>query len=90
MALPVVVVPSGTAPDGDPLLSERDVAHMLNVGPRTLSQWRHRGSPALPFVILGKFRRYRQSEVLRFIEEHTRTRTLPRPRAFKQTDRVQS
>lgn len=80
---------SGSAPDDDPLLSEREVANMIGVRPRTLSQWRHRGSPSLEFIAIGKFRKYRRSVVLRFLEENARTHTLPRPKALKQADRVQ-
>jgi excisionase family DNA binding protein len=51
------------------LLTPAQVAEILNVKPRTLEDWRMRGTgPHLPFVRLGRTVRYRADDVEKAVE----------------------
>lgn len=54
--------------NGEKFLSNRDVCNMLHVSSRTLQDWRDTGK--IPFIqIKGKIL-YKQSEVVKWIEEN--------------------
>lgn len=57
----------------DELLTRREAAQFLKVETSTLAAWASRGSPALPFVKVGRLPRYRRSDLEKFIAENTRT-----------------
>lgn len=51
------------------LLTPAQVAEKLSVAPRTLEDWRARGTgPSLPFVRLGRTIRYREEDVDKVID----------------------
>ena len=57
--------------NGEKFLSNRDVCKMLHVSSRTLQNWRDTGK--IPFIqIKGKIL-YKQSEVLKWLENNTCT-----------------
>jgi predicted DNA-binding transcriptional regulator AlpA len=49
------------------LLSERDVAELLSISIKTLQAQRYKGV-GIPFYRIGRVVRYREAEVLAFIE----------------------
>jgi excisionase family DNA binding protein len=54
--------------NGEKFLSNRDVCQILQISSRTLQDWRDTGK--MPFIqIKGKIL-YRESEVLKWLEEH--------------------
>ncbi|NDV80131.1 MULTISPECIES: helix-turn-helix domain-containing protein [unclassified Dysgonomonas] len=54
--------------NGEKFLSNRNVCQMLQISSRTLQDWRDTGK--IPFIqIKGKIL-YKESEVLRWLEEH--------------------
>ena len=55
-------------PDGDRFLDNFDLCRMLNVSKRTLQ--RYRSSGELPYEMLHHKTLYRESDVLRFIEQN--------------------
>lgn len=55
----------------DPLLSEAQAAEMLNVKPGTLSVWRCTRRYPLRYVKVGRFVRYRQSDIEAFLASRT-------------------
>lgn len=57
---------------GKHLLDEKEAAAVINVVPGTLSVWRSTGRYALPFVKVGRKVRYRQSDLLAWLEKRTR------------------
>jgi hypothetical protein len=61
----------------DRLLTPAEAAEMLSTTPRALDHRRRNGE--VPFVLLGRLVRYRESTVLRFIADHEITLT-PRRR----------
>lgn len=67
------------------LLDEGSAAAVLGVSVRTLQRWRHRGCGPV-FVKLGRGRgrlcRYREADVLAFLDACARTSTRP-PRAVE-------
>lgn len=57
------------------LLTEDEAAAFLKVQPATLATWRVRGRPNLPFVRVGRCVRYRQQDLIAFIDNHVRQST---------------
>ena len=55
----------------DPLRAEHEAAQILGVTPGTLSVWRSTRRYPLPYVKVGRLVRYRDSDLLRFIEART-------------------
>lgn len=66
-----------TANNYEKLLTTDQVAEILNLSPRTLEGYRHKGSPepGLPFVKYGRAVRYRESDVLKFRDARVRAST---------------
>ena len=63
---------TGTA---NALLTEDEAAALLKVQPATLATWRVRGRPNLPFVRVGRCVRYRQQDLIAFINSQVRQST---------------
>lgn len=59
-----------SAPKRDRLLTEAEVAEWFGVSPLTLRKWRCQRTHPLPFLKIAKVIRYRESDVLRFLESH--------------------
>jgi len=57
------------------LLKPEEVASLLAVTPHTLAVWRHERRYDLPFVKTGRLVRYREDDVIAFIERQTRGAT---------------
>jgi hypothetical protein len=55
-------------PDGETLLDNTDLCRMLNVSKRTLQRYRSIG--ALPFQMIYHKTYYKETDVVKFIEEH--------------------
>ena len=55
----------------DPLLSEAEAAELLNVKPATLSVWRCTRRYPLRYVKVGRYVRYRQSDIDAFLASRT-------------------
>lgn len=55
------------------LLDEKQAAEFLDVSPGTLSVWRSTGRYAIPFLKVGRCVRYRQSDLVAWLELRTRT-----------------
>ncbi|MDL2243290.1 helix-turn-helix domain-containing protein [Bacteroidales bacterium OttesenSCG-928-J19] len=55
-------------PDGDRLLDNHDLCRMLNLSKRTLQHYRSTGE--LPYEMIRHKTYYRESEVLKFIEDN--------------------
>jgi len=58
-----------------PLLTPEVVSEILHVSEGTLMGWRSTGRYDLPFVKVGRLVRYRENDVLDFIESRRRTQT---------------
>jgi len=54
------------------LLDDKAAAAVLDVTPGTLSVWRSTGRYALPFLKVGRKVRYRQSDLLAWLQKRTR------------------
>lgn len=54
------------------LLDDKAAAAVLDVTPGTLSVWRSTGRYALPFLKVGRKVRYRQTDLLVWLEKRTR------------------
>ena len=52
------------------LLTSEETAAALRISPRTLSYWTTGRRPRLPYVKLGKAKRFVAADIIRFIEEH--------------------
>lgn len=50
------------------LLDESETATLLGTAPQTLTKWRCTKRYPLPFVRIGRLIRYRETDVLRFIQ----------------------
>ena len=50
------------------LLNTQEVAEILGVKPQTLEVWRHTKRYALPYRKIGRMVRYKEEDVLAFIE----------------------
>lgn len=56
----------------EPLLTQEEVADLLQVKPKTLENWRGMNPPRGPrFVKIGRSVRYRSLDVLRYISAQT-------------------
>jgi len=64
--------------DGQQLLRQAEVARILNLSPRTLEAWRHRGGGPRYILLTPRCVRYRESDLNLFIEERVRTSTSDR------------
>jgi excisionase family DNA binding protein len=53
----------------DKLLTEAETAELLGCKPSTLNNWRATKRVTLPYVKVGRLVRYRQSDVLAFIDD---------------------
>ena len=62
---------SATAMPADRLLTSQETAAALNVSPRTLSYWTTGRRPRLPYVKLGRAKRFIAADIIRFIDKHT-------------------
>lgn len=60
------------------LLRQDEVAKILNLSPRTLESWRHRGGGPRYLLLTPRCVRYRKSDLSQFIEERVRTSTSDR------------
>jgi excisionase family DNA binding protein len=56
------------------LLSKKDAARFLNVSVRTIANWMTRGY--LPFYRIGKIVRFRQKDILDYLNENHRLTAL--------------
>jgi excisionase family DNA binding protein len=54
------------------LLTPEQVAELLSVTTHTLAVWRCEGRYPLPYIKTGRLVRYREEDVLKFIESRTR------------------
>lgn len=59
-------------PTIEPLLTTEQVAEILNVAPHTLAVWRNEGRRDLPWVKFGRFVRYQQEDVRRYLESRVK------------------
>lgn len=57
------------------LLTQDQVARRLGIKPATLQIWRVTGRYNLPFIKCGRLVRYREEDVLAFIDRRTREHT---------------
>jgi hypothetical protein len=57
------------------LLDEKQAAAYLDLKPATLSVWRSTGRWDLPFIKMGRYVRYRRSDLDSWIAGRTRTAT---------------
>ena len=64
-------LPNNTTPK--PLLLPESAAEILGIKEETLAVWRSTGRYNLPFVKVGRWVRYREEDVLAFIEARTKT-----------------
>ncbi len=56
------------------LLSEQEVANLLQVSPRTVQSWRLNGFGP-PFIKVGRLVRYQKSEVFQFLADNKHAST---------------
>ncbi len=61
--------------DGQQLLRQEEVAKILNLSPRTLEAWRHRGGGPRYILLTPRCVRYKESDLNQFLEERVRTST---------------
>lgn len=54
-----------------PLHSEGQAAEILGVQKNTLAAWRCRKSQPLPYVKVGRLVRYKESDLVKFLERNT-------------------
>ncbi len=64
--------------DGQQLLRQKEVAQILNLSPRTLEAWRHRGGGPRYLLLTPRCVRYKKSDLNQFMEERVRTSTSDR------------
>ncbi len=65
--------PAAAAPlDPADLLTDAQVAQLLDVSPKTLATWRSTGRYALPFLRIGARIRYRRQDVAAWLESRRR------------------
>lgn len=65
--------PAAAVPlDPADLLTDAQVAQMLDVSPKTLATWRSTGRYALPFLRIGARIRYRRQDVAAWLESRRR------------------
>lgn len=56
----------------DLLLNDAEAAQLLGVSPATLSVWRCTGRYNIPFVKVGRLVRYRQADLVAWLDRRTR------------------
>ena len=61
------------------LLSSREAANILSISERTL--WTITNAGLIPYVRIGNAKRYARSDLLRFIQQQTRTNTETTPQS---------
>ncbi len=64
--------------DGQQLLRQEEVAKILNLSPRTLEAWRHRGGGPRYILLTPRCVRYKKSDLNQFLAERVRTSTSDR------------
>ncbi len=64
--------------DSQQLLRQKEVAKILNLSPRTLEAWRHRGGGPRYLLLTPRCVRYKKSDLNQFMEERVRTSTSDR------------
>jgi len=67
--MPAISLPSPSVE----LLDQDAAAEVLHVKPGTLSVWRSTGRYNLPFIKVGRKVRYRRTDLLIWLEKHTRS-----------------
>ena len=61
-----------TSPDFTiPLLTTPQAAHILGIKPNTLENWRCTKRVLVPYVKVGRWIRYRQADLQKFIEDRS-------------------
>lgn len=60
-----------TAQAANKLLNDTEAASFLGVKPGTLSVWRSTGRYGIPFIKVGSRVKYRESDLIRWLEERT-------------------
>lgn len=63
-----------TSMNGDTMTTKAAAAY-LGVSTGTLANWRCSGSPAIPFIKIGRVVRYRKADLERFMQQSRRTHT---------------
>ena len=63
---------------GQQLLRQQEVAQILNLSPRTLEAWRHRGGGPRYLMLTPRCVRYRRADLVTWIEQRIRTSTSDR------------
>ncbi len=58
-----------------PLITRKEAAEYLGIPITTLDVWRSRGSPAIPFVQMGRLIKYSRRDLERWVIAQTRTET---------------
>jgi hypothetical protein len=69
-ANPLAEDPATPMPADRRLLTSLETAAALKVSPRTLSYWTTGRRPRLPYVKLGKAKRFVAADIIHFIEKH--------------------
>jgi hypothetical protein len=64
------VATSGPLSPDDSLLTPDQTAKALKISPRTLAYWTAGRRPRLPYIKIGKSKRFIAGDVIRFIEGH--------------------
>ncbi|MCP5306969.1 MAG: helix-turn-helix domain-containing protein [Chromatiaceae bacterium] len=59
------------------LLTPEQVSDLLGIATHTLAVWRSEGRYNLPYVKAGRLVRYRESDVIAFLEARTKGQDLP-------------
>ena len=70
----------------DKLLDRYEASARLGVKPSTLDNWASTGKYDLPYVKVGRFRRYRESDIAAFTERRTFIHTGQYPRHWLRGD----
>lgn len=61
--------------NGETFLTEKQVAKLLGISPRTLQAWRYRGGHTPQFIKVGRAVRYRLGDVQTWLRERQRRST---------------
>lgn len=69
------------------LLSEREVAYLLGLSPKTIRKWRYEGAKNLPFVNVGASIRYRRGDVEAYVKAQTKP-SGPKTKTRKETNKA--
>jgi hypothetical protein len=68
-------MPDNAAPCADKLLRQEEAAQMLNLSPRALEAWRHRGGGPRFLRISGRCIRYRLGDLHAWLVDRERSST---------------